>query len=144
MEKVKCHICKASNKGETCTRCGADLSRASSEKLVLSSGGYTFLEINGEHFSKMASCKAALTNQRFVIYKIKPEAENPAFGLFKDLLNAIKKNPYISINLADIELIRRYSQQHLIFTREESYCVWLSKFKELDELFKPYKSPEEQ
>ena len=142
MVRIKCHICKAKNKEDVCRRCGAKLG-ASTEKLVLYSGGFTYLDDNGEKLSKLASCKVAITNRRLIIYKIKPEAENPAFGLFKDLINAIKKIPYISINFGDIERVKRYNAQHLIYTKNETYCIWMSKFKDFDEFFAPYKQPEE-
>jgi len=144
MAKTKCHICKAKNKEDVCKQCGTNLFNRNTEKLILTSSGYTYLDDNTKKFNQFASCKAAMTNQHLIIYKIKPEADNPAFGLFKMVINAIKKEPYISINLNDIERIKRYSNQHLIYTKNKTYCVLLSKFKEFDELFAPYKQPEEK
>ena len=144
MEKIKCHICKAKNKEIVCGRCGADLSFPLTEQIVLTSGGYTFLNDNRKNIDRFSSCKVSFTNKRLVIYKIKPEADNPAFGLLKDLANAIVKNPYISISLNDIKYIRRYDTKHMIHTNTDVYCVLLSKSKDFDRLFESYKQPEEK
>jgi len=144
MGKVKCHICKKNNAGEICVCCGASLSPLMKEQLVFSSSGYTYLDRNGEEFSQTASCKTALTNQRLVIYKIKPEADNPAFAVFKAVVNAIRKQPFFSINLSEIVCVKRYSTRHLIYTGSATYCVWMNNFKKWEELFAPYKLDEEQ
>ena len=143
MEKIKCHICKAKNKGTVCSRCGTDLGANITEQLVLSTSGYTWFTDNRKHTDHFSSCKAAFTNERFIIYKIKPDAKNPAFGLLKDLVNAVKKNPYISINLNEIEQVKRYGEKHIITTTTDEYCVWLKKTKELDSLFARYKKADE-
>ena len=143
MAKIKCHICKAKNKEILCRRCGADLSLPHTEELALTSGGYTLFSDNGKNTERFSSCKVAFTNKRLVIFKIKPQANNPTFGLFKDLVNAIKKNPCISISLSDIEWVRRYDTKYLLSTKTDEYYLWLSKSKEFDKLFDPYKQAEE-
>ena len=102
------------------------------------------MDYDGENFNQFVSCRVALTNQRIVIYKIKPQADNPAFGLIKDLIGTIIKTPHISINLNEIEWIRRYSTQHLISTESALYCLFLHSFKQWDELFTPYKLADEK
>lgn len=131
------------NSGSVCERCGASIGDPSAERLVLTSGGYTLYSDNGKNNNRFSSCKISMTDKRLVIYKIKPEANSQAFGLFKDLLNAIKKNPFISIILDDIEYIRRYDTKFLIQTKADAYYVWLVKHKEFDDLFASYKQSDD-
>ena len=121
-----------------CYRCGANLSHPPTEQLVLASGGYTLYNDNGKNIDRFSSCKIFFTNCRFIIYKIKPQAKNPAFGLIKDLANVIIKRPCISIDLSDIEWVRRYDIKYVINTNTGAQCVWLPKSKGFDELFAPY------
>ena len=131
---MKCHICKAKNRQEICKRCNAKLSIPLTEQLVLLSGRFTYMDYNDRKYRKLASCKVALTNQRIVIYKIKPEPLNPAFGLFNDVLYIFKKRLCISIKLRDIEYVKRYGEKHLIVTKTESYGVCLNNYKKWDML----------
>ena len=139
MVKIKCHICKAKNKGTVCTRCGANLGAPITEQLVLSTSGYTWFTDNKKYVNHFSSCKVSFTSERLVIYKIRPDANNPAFGLLKDVVNAIVKNPCICIDFNEIEWVRRYGEKYVISTDINEYCVWLKKDNKLDELFAPYK-----
>lgn len=142
MAKIKCHICKAKNNETVCERCGASLATPHTEQLVLYSDGYTFYNEKGNN--RFSYCKVALTNKRLVIYRIRPEADNPAFGLFKDFINAVTKNPCISIDLSSIESVKRYGSEHIINTSLGSQVVSTAKFKEFDEMFAPYKQEDEK
>jgi hypothetical protein len=143
MGKAKCPICKKSTQNTVCEQCSADISIPEAEQIVFSSRAYTLFNDNKKYVDRFSSCKVCMTNRRLVIYKIKPEAMNPAFGLFMDLINAITKKPHISIALSSIEEVRRYDTWHVIHTKTNTYSVCLSKFKEFDELFTPYKKLEE-
>ena len=144
MVKNKCHICSAKSKGEICDRCGAVIASPASERLVLTSKRFTCMNLNNGEYNLSASCKVALTNRRLVIHKIKPEALNPAFGLFKAAVNGIKKNPCISIELGDIEFVRRYNKTHLIRTKNAAYSISLTDFKEWDRVLTKYKKIDER
>ena len=140
MAKIKCNICKKGNNGTVCSRCGASIGDTATEELVLSAGGYVlYNDDKGKYVDKFSSCKVAMTNRRLVIYRIRPEAENPAWGLFKDLINLLTKNPYISIDFNNIESIRRYREWYTIKTKIGTYSVCMSKQEEFDKLFAPYK-----
>lgn len=143
MVKIKCPICKKTTQTTVCVQCGANTSIPEAEQLIISSSAYTLFNDNKRYFDRFSSCKVCMTNRRLVIYKIKPEAINPAFGLFKDLINAITKKPYISIPLDEIEGVRRYDTWHAIYTKTNTYLVCLSKFKEFDKLLARYKRIEE-
>lgn len=134
MGKIKCHICKAKNKDMVCERCGTNINDSSKEHLVLTSSGYILYNDNGKNVNQFSSCKFSITNKRIFIYKIKPDAKNPAFDLLKDLANAISKNPHFSIALENIELLKKYDTKHEIQTKNDTYYVWLSKYKEFDQL----------
>ena len=144
MKKTKCHICKAKNNDMICKRCGVNLSDAMTEQLMLSSGGYIYYNDNKKYVDKFSSCRFSFTNKRLVIYKIKPQSENQAIGLFIDLVNTVIKIPCISINLDDIEWVRRYDTRHIIKTNIDTYYIWPHKDKQIDELFAPYKNPGER
>ncbi len=143
MPKIKCPICKKTSKKTSCSWCGTNISIPEAEQLVISSRAYTLFNDNKKYIDRYSSCKVCITNRRLVIYKIRPEAENPAFGLLKDLINVFTKNPYISIALDEIEGVRRYDTWHKIDTKTNTYSVCVSKFKEFDELFTRYKQLEE-
>lgn len=139
MAKIKCNICKVSGDGTTCSHCGADITNIPSERLELSLKGYLLFSGNNEKDDRFSSCRVSITNKRLIIHKIKPQAENPAFGLFKDLANLFTKAPYISMPLGDIQQVKRYDTRYLICTDKDRYVLWLEKSKRLDELFAPYK-----
>ncbi|MCL2036367.1 MAG: hypothetical protein FWG83_03145 [Oscillospiraceae bacterium] len=139
MTDTKCRICKAKLKGGICNRCGAESIR---EQLVISAGGHTWLNDGRKNINKFSACKVAVTNFRLIIYKIKPEAEDHALSFFKMIANAIKKVPHISVNLGDIEYVRRYDSKFVIGTRTNEYSVSLSKHKEFHELLAKYYPPD--
>ena len=134
MKKIKCHICKAKNNEMICKRCGVNLSDAMIEQLMLLSGGYIYYNDNKKYVDKFSSCRFSFTNKR---------SENQAIGLFIDLVNTVIKIPCISINLDDIEWVRRYDTRHLIKTNIDTYQIWSHKDKQIDELFAPYKNQRE-
>ena len=102
------------------------------------------MDLKKSGYNLSASCKVALTNRRMVIYKIKPEAFNPAFALIKAAANGIKKNPCISIDLGDIEFVRRYGKRHLIITKDAAYSMALTDFAEWDRVLTKYKKADER
>jgi len=54
MAKPKCHICKAKNKEDVCKQCGINLFARHTEKLILTSSGYTYLDYNSKKFNQYA------------------------------------------------------------------------------------------
>ncbi|MCL2109336.1 MAG: hypothetical protein FWH20_08345 [Oscillospiraceae bacterium] len=132
MEKIRCHVCKTNCKSPDCKTCETRVGAVSTEQLVFFSKGYTWLNDGGKNTDKFSTCRVAVTNQRLIIFKIKPEAENPSFAVFKSISNALNKVPCISINLHDIEWVKRYGEKHVIGTNAGEYCVWLRKHREFD------------
>ncbi|MCL2019026.1 MAG: hypothetical protein FWG70_04630 [Oscillospiraceae bacterium] len=135
MEKIKCHICKTKTEEPNCKVCETRVGSMSTEQLVFFSKGYTWLNDGRKYNNKFSTCRVALTNRRLIVYKIKPEAENPAFAVFKALANALSKVPCKTVDLCDIESVKRYGDKHLIKTKTDEYSVWLRKYKEFDAFF---------
>ena len=144
MKKSRCNICAAKSNAEICEKCGANVASPMSERLVLASKRVTSMDIKSSGYNLSASCKVALTNRRVVIYKIKPEAFDPAFSLFKAAANGLKKSPFISIDLGDIEFVRRYDKRHLIKTNNAEYNLALTDFREWDKVLTKYKKADER
>lgn len=145
MAKVKCHICKKSNTDSVCSRCGAHIGDTASERLVLAtSGAILYNDDAGKYVDKFSYCKMAMTDRRLIIYNIKPDSDNPAWWFFRSIKNLFEKFPCISINLNDIEQVRRYREWFAVKSKTGTYSICVSKQKELDQLFTPYKDPEEQ
>lgn len=140
MKKIICPICKAKNKMEICRRCNANLQEPISEYRLLFSRANTTIDEN-----RPVKCKVAITNQRIVLYKIKAESFNQTFPMYiRNRFKIKQMKPYLAIPLEDIEQVKRYGFRHFIYTKTGMYFIDVSKFKEFDAFFTPYKQCSER
>ena len=143
MKRTRCHICEAKSQEEVCGTCGAVIASPTSERLVLTSKRNTSMDFNNGSYSLSASCNVALTSRRLVIYNIISEEPNPAFSVLKSLVNVNRKRR-VSIDLEDIEYVRRYDKTHLIKTKSVAYSMTLTDFDEWDRALTKYKKHDER